>query len=384
MLPQRKSKILNINFVNDLLHLTLLTDCFDENEIKSWIEDFQEINKTTYTIKETVHTTGVRVQFKQYLRCHHNTRSLKLCDEKKPKITGIRNRPTKNTNCPSRITISLHSFKSNYKGKEKMKQSLLKEVPCEIYIVATHNHSTDIAALRYRKVSEEVSKKLIELFHAGHSIPAALEAIKADICLNYDDYETRLADRRYCPDYSYAYQLYIKEVNKAYGTYVSTVKNDNTGIQALKNEVDEHEIEIDENYSDMIMNKNCNETTINEMNEDSNVIKPNEMNQICSKINFTDINENCNETIINETIENCAEPIINDIGDFAIEEVQEDLDAIRIRGEIAISNLVEILQQHLEKSPVQMVDALEKMVQINKRLPTTSAFVSACLKFGSG
>lgn len=87
-------------------------------------------------------------------------------------------------------------------------------MPSESTFIATHNQSTNSAdAVLFRKVSSDVEEKLINLFNNGHSPASALETIKIDIHLNFDNYESILADRKYCPaDY-----MYMKVFKREYG-----------------------------------------------------------------------------------------------------------------------------------------------------------------------
>jgi hypothetical protein len=98
--------------------------------------------------------------------------------------------------------------KETLSRKSKENHALMSEMPCEVTFITTHNHSTLSAdCLRFRKISEEVKDKLLNLFHNGHSASTALESLKIDIQLNNDNYDEILADRKYCPTYDDCYHV---------------------------------------------------------------------------------------------------------------------------------------------------------------------------------
>lgn len=209
ILPKLRTDVEIEDSEDDLLRVRLRTECSNEQQIKSWITDFERLTKTSYSIQKTPKCAGRVVAFKQLLYCHHNTRSKEVL---------YNNNRTKNTNCPSRMTITLYAIKKRFQGKNRELYDLRKELPCEILLVLTHNHNTESAdALKYLKVRSDVTEKLITLFHNGHSPKTALAALKMDIHLTNDNPELILADRSQCPDYMYCYHLYIKQFKMKYG-----------------------------------------------------------------------------------------------------------------------------------------------------------------------
>lgn len=197
--------------MSEVKSLKFLVDIKTREEFAQWLEQFQNLSKTKYTIRCTEPVLGRSIIFKQRLVCQHNTRKEKIYDPTMP-------RKTKNTNCPSKISARIHVVRDRYRGKNKELIQLCKELPCEIYVVLEHNHSVEsVASLRYRQPSTEVKEKLISLFNKGHSPATALDSIKMEIQLNYpDSYPLVLADRSRCPDYNFCYYLYTKTLKKKY------------------------------------------------------------------------------------------------------------------------------------------------------------------------
>jgi hypothetical protein len=217
LLPKWKTYLLEAKIIDKQdfpkLSLRFLLNAHNEEEIKKWLSELQDSNKTTYSIYSTADSKGKYVNFKQRLVCQHCTRSQNVYDPSKKSRTS-----TKNTNCPSKITVVLHAIKKRYQGKDKEKHALMCEMPCEVTFITTHNHSTLSAdSLRFRKISQEVKDKLLNLFHNGHSVSTALQSLKIDIQLNNDNYEEILADRKYCPTYDDCYHLYRQEFERRYG-----------------------------------------------------------------------------------------------------------------------------------------------------------------------
>jgi hypothetical protein len=121
----------------------------------------------------------------------------------------------KNTGCPSELTITIRAIHKRWQGKGPKPDPSL---PCAVELNFSHNHALKSAdVLRFRPVGEEVKAKLLDMFRKGHSPASALESHKVDIQLENEEYEHKLADRKYCPDYGSCYRLYRKEFSRAYG-----------------------------------------------------------------------------------------------------------------------------------------------------------------------
>ncbi|XP_047109472.1 uncharacterized protein LOC124777956 isoform X2 [Schistocerca piceifrons] len=202
-------------------------------EFGQWLAQFENITKTTYTIRCTEPASGKYVVFKQRLVCHHNTCSIK--------VHGSVQRATKNTNCPSKMTVTIHAVHDRYRGKSVEKAMLYKEMPCEVNLVLGHNHSVEsAAALRFRQPSSDVKEKLISLFERGHSPATALESIKVEIQLNCSDYPLVLADSSRCPDYNFCHYLFNKVFKKKYGP----TDFNKEGKQLLQQRLEEYNSEV--------------------------------------------------------------------------------------------------------------------------------------------
>ncbi|XP_049834810.1 uncharacterized protein LOC126278611 isoform X2 [Schistocerca gregaria] len=214
ILPQWKTSVLELHRndcnVQEIKSLNILVDVKTREEFGQWLAQFENITKTTYTIRCTEPASGKYIVFKQRLVCHHNTRSIK--------VHGSVQRATKNTNCPSKMTLTIHAVHDRYRGKYVEKAMLCKEMPCEVNLVLCHNLSVEsAAALRFRQPSSDVKEKLISLFERGRSPATALESIKVEIQLNCSDYPLVLADRSRCPDYNFCHYLFNKVFKKKYG-----------------------------------------------------------------------------------------------------------------------------------------------------------------------
>lgn len=243
ILPRTKQKIVEMQERKNWTYIRLYTDCHDEDQIKFWVTEFERITKTSYSIRHNPNPKGRYVNFKQILKCRRNTRS-------KPefRLNSTKN-STRNTNCPSTITITLHAIKKRYQGKNKELYLLRKEFPCEISIILTHNHNTEsVDDLKHLKVRNEVTEKLVQLFRNGHSPATALDSLKMDIYLSNDCPKLILADRSQCPDYIFCYRLYIREFKKKYEPLDFTA----TGKEFLKKRLEEYNLETDSNSAQII------------------------------------------------------------------------------------------------------------------------------------
>lgn len=203
MLPPWRTRILELKrqeVDSQLFQIKLLIQAKTVENVKQWIEQYQEQTLCTYYIRDTPPCTGRYLIFKQRLNCHHNTKTWNLTERNDK-------RKRRNTNCPSFIKISLQATTQRKRKKARLKMPD-EDMPCEIVLVPTHNHEVNTSeALSWRRVSEDVKQKLIDLYERGHNASTAREIIKMDICLN-DNYKDILADRKFCPDYNYCYNLY--------------------------------------------------------------------------------------------------------------------------------------------------------------------------------
>lgn len=211
ILPNRNTKIFKIELKNGLKYVTLHTNCTTKKDIKSWISEYEDNTGASYSITNTKDCSGRYVIFKQFLKCHHNTRHKNVCLDNKSR--------SKNTKCPAAITVTLRSY--NNKRKENDKDRMEKaKLPCIFYLVTDHNHDTNDSALNHRKVSAETREELIKLFKSGHTPATALQILKNDLFL-IDNSEKILSDRKYCPDYNFCHHLYKKFLKQEYATISS-------------------------------------------------------------------------------------------------------------------------------------------------------------------
>lgn len=183
-----------------IVKLRLLINAKSVENIKLWVKEYEERTSCTYYIRDTPSCKGRYLKFKQRLNCHHNTKTWNT--------TGVK-RKRRNTNCPSFMKIMLHMpAKVNKKYVRKYVPDA--DMPCEVILVPTHNHEVNNAeALSWRRVSDDVKKKLLDLYDRGHNASTAREIIKLDIYTN-DNFKDILTDRKFCPDYNYCYNLYRK------------------------------------------------------------------------------------------------------------------------------------------------------------------------------
>lgn len=226
-------------------------------EFKTWKKEFEELNRTTYSICFSKKCTGKYLNYKQVFKCQHNTHNIKHYEYER-NIINKGTRQNKNTNCPSKFTMKIHAIKKRDRNKNKELGKLKRRKPCEIILVENHNHSTTSAdALRFRRVSEDTRNKLIVLYKNGHTPSTALESLKIDIQLKHENYEMILADRYYCPDYNFCRNLYQKEFKKKYGPQ----QFDKNGQAFLQKRIND--------YNDSVKDGHCVKM---ELDENSNYV----------------------------------------------------------------------------------------------------------------
>lgn len=160
----------------------------------------------TYSISSTPRCAAKRILFKQRLHCRHNTQCSRTYE------VDMKNQ-TRNTNCPASLYVKVHvvDTERKYRGKDPS-AAPNPLLPCEIVGITSHNHKLNTAdSLRFRAVSEETKNKLIVYYQNGHTPATALDSLKSEIQLTNDNYETILADRKYCPDYNKLLLLFISD-----------------------------------------------------------------------------------------------------------------------------------------------------------------------------
>ncbi|XP_053469446.1 uncharacterized protein si:dkey-75a21.2 [Ictalurus furcatus] len=167
-------------------------------EVQQWVKD----STITWRIDRTRPPKGQRVIFKVDYRCHHNT---------KPRNTmEPSGRRTKNTNCPAKMSITLHRPQGSNGRQCRSTDPHMPTFPTLVHITNEHNHNLHVPdALRYKDVGPEAIQKLKKLFEAGHSPSTALDVLKYDLQLELgEDYAYASADRSICPDIQFCYRLY--------------------------------------------------------------------------------------------------------------------------------------------------------------------------------
>ncbi|XP_056645020.1 uncharacterized protein LOC130450582 [Diorhabda sublineata] len=169
---------------------------FSIKEIEAWMEALEEKVQCSYSISNTRKCAGEKVIFKRRLTCQHKTGNKSTYPNLK---TG-----TRNTNCPSRISISLMRIQKKYRGKDPPDP----DMPCIIDYVITHNHSSTLS-VRYRRVSKSVQNKLRDLFSVGYNASTAHEYIKIELQINNPlNYEELFVNRSICPDRNFCHRSY--------------------------------------------------------------------------------------------------------------------------------------------------------------------------------
>ncbi|KAK2829475.1 hypothetical protein Q7C36_017465 [Tachysurus vachellii] len=167
-------------------------------EVQQWVKD----STITWRIDRTRPPKGQRVIFKVDYRCHHNT---------KPRNTmEPSGRRTKNTNCPAKMSITLHRPQGSNGRQCRSTDPHMPGFPTLVHITNEHNHNLHVPdALRYKDVGPEAILKLKKLFEVGHTPSTALDVLKYDLQLELgEDYAYASADRSICPDIQFCYRLY--------------------------------------------------------------------------------------------------------------------------------------------------------------------------------
>lgn len=179
--------------------------CFNVNittrdQFEYWMSCLEDKSKTQFTVGWTWNKSinSNDYVYQKVFKCTHNV--------KRGKLGRL-----KHTKCPSELKVRVSA------------QSPVEvdSYPCAITILWHHNHPIDAAdVLRRHRVSEEVDRKLIELYRNGHSPSTALKCIKLDLEENVEDgdmLEHILANRALCPDVYHCHYVFQKLFKKEYG-----------------------------------------------------------------------------------------------------------------------------------------------------------------------
>eukprot|EP00057_Strongylocentrotus_purpuratus_P010667 XP_011665141.1 PREDICTED: uncharacterized protein LOC105438693 isoform X2 [Strongylocentrotus purpuratus] len=207
-------------------------------DFNKWLENFQESSSTTWRVKRTFPSTGLKVVFKKAYRCHHNTRP------GKGSTNAGRRVASKNTNCSADMIVSIK--KAVYEGRtlSRSKDTHLPQYPAELLLNYRHNHQITCAdALKFRDVSEETKEVLISLFKRKYGPTQAVEMIKYDLQLRHGaNYHMKAADRAVCPDVQFAHRLYRKVFRAEFG------ESSGEGmLESLKTFIEQYNVEAGSN-----------------------------------------------------------------------------------------------------------------------------------------
>lgn len=163
-----------------------------------WLDEFQEISKTTMRLTRTYITKGQRVVFRELRHCIHSD----IVKQKNSSrdIKNPNSQRNRDINCSATINFRLR------------KSYLIYTHPLEINLRFTHNHLPNSAAsLSFRPVSEETQKQYINLFNMGHSAATARHIFEDQLHLSTSDDDELvqlLADRAKNPDQGFIKHLY--------------------------------------------------------------------------------------------------------------------------------------------------------------------------------
>ncbi|XP_077289686.1 uncharacterized protein LOC143913658 [Arctopsyche grandis] len=189
-----------------------------EDDAKKWISKFGECTLTTWRVRRTYPASGKCNIYKIAMKCQHNVDNYKFKTAHERKKNHI----SKHTGCPSTLLLTIKRYikKSKARGFRSSDPSLI-EWPCFVELKYIHNHPLDTAeVLRFRPLSNDIKEKLVILFKKGHTAASALESIKLELFLDYDEKYFEIAsDRFYVPAISQVQYLF----NQTFG--VTNSKN---------------------------------------------------------------------------------------------------------------------------------------------------------------
>lgn len=162
---------------------------------KKWLGEFETLSNTNWRVEKTVPSTGCKVLHKVVYRCHRNTRP-----ESHPQRTTKPH--IKHTGCSAKMITVI----SNVNTRNRNKSMVIETHRTKVRLEFTHNHLRIAAdALRYRRPTESIKNKSLEMFKAGHTpleiqsfhrVPKALETHQVDMQEEYKDEFYKVATDR--------------------------------------------------------------------------------------------------------------------------------------------------------------------------------------------
>ncbi|CAH1106594.1 unnamed protein product [Psylliodes chrysocephalus] len=105
------------------------------------MEDYQKNSKESWSILKTIKIASDRPRnlFKRVYHCHFKTSTRKV-------TKGVRNKRSKNINCPAQLFITIQRF-----IKSNKVSTVDQEYPCFVEFRNKHNHRLDVAEALLRK-----------------------------------------------------------------------------------------------------------------------------------------------------------------------------------------------------------------------------------------
>jgi hypothetical protein len=165
-----------------------------------WLNEFQEVSKTTMRLTRTFPVKGDKVIFRESRHCIHS--HIVKQKNKKREIKNPDSQRNRDTNCMATLNFRLK------------KCNLTNSHPLEINLHFTHNHLPNSAAsLSFRPVSIETQEQYIDLFSIGYTPATARHIYEDKLHLSAsDDVELShlLADRAKNPDGGFLRHLYYQ------------------------------------------------------------------------------------------------------------------------------------------------------------------------------
>ena len=188
-------------------HSRILINVSDEDRAIEWLQAFENHNSTTYRVTRGSKFSGKRILYKTERHCQHKRKKAK--NSKTNEHLKLRD---KKTDCPSKLTLKLHSSKN----------CVIKSHPCELVLHWGHNHTINSAkALSFRPISKNTKEKFESYFDQGHSPSSALHYHQLNLVVMHEGNEQELercrADRSTNPMYKDVYYLFKKWRLKHHG-----------------------------------------------------------------------------------------------------------------------------------------------------------------------
>lgn len=182
------------------LKVSLKLKAQEEEEVKKWLQDFQNTSKSTWRVAKTYHGSTRRNKYRVDLRCQHGG-------------YGLYKATKKNLFCPAMLYLTLKQDIVKDKAKRRSTDPHLHN-QLNFYILLRHTHNHQLMApesLRHRDVSKETIEKLEALFHHGHSPSSALKALKNQLRAQTGEaFEAAILDHALCPDLAFCYRRFYK------------------------------------------------------------------------------------------------------------------------------------------------------------------------------